>query len=64
MKNDQLYISLFIRQRRLMTEGVTKNAEQIESLKKELRDLVDKGEVSQETIDNAPYIPWRGRSLI
>ena len=64
MENDQRYISLYIKRRRLMTEHAVRNAEAIDSLDKQLRELVDQGGVSQKAIENAAYIPWRGRSLI
>ena len=59
MKDDQLYISLYIKRRRLMTENARKNAESIESIGLELRDLENRGGVSQKTLDTVAYIPWR-----
>ena len=64
MINDQLYVSLYIKQRRLATEHARRNADEVTRLRKELKALEKSGTVSQKTIDAAPYIPWRGRSRL
>ena len=64
MNNDQLYVSIFIKQRRLATEHARKNAEEVVRLRMELKALEMSGTVSQKTIDTAPYLSWRGRSCL
>ena len=59
MKNDQLYIDLYVQRRRLMSLNVRENAERINQLGLEMKALLDQGGVSQKTIDLAPHVPWR-----
>ena len=56
---DQLYSRLYVERKRLMSLNVQKNSDQIQELSLELKSLRDSGDVSQKTIDLAPYLPWR-----
>ena len=56
---DQLYSRLYVQRKRLMSLNVQKNSDQIQELSLELKALRDSGDVSQKTIDLAPYLPWR-----
>jgi len=56
---DQLYSRLYVQRKRLMSLNVQKNSDQIRKLSQEIKDLRDSGDVSQKTIDLAPYLPWR-----
>ena len=59
MKDDQLYISLYIEWKRLMSLNARKNKARCDILNEQLRDLRVNGEVSEQAIYVATYQPWR-----
>jgi hypothetical protein len=59
MKNDQRYIDLYVKMKRLMSLNARDNRHLYEPIQKQLKDLRDHGEVSEKVIELAPYMPWR-----
>jgi hypothetical protein len=59
MRDDQLYIDLSVKMKRLMSLNARDNRHLYEPIQKQLKDLRDHGEVSEKVIELAPYMPWR-----
>lgn len=57
--SDQLYRKLYVKMKRLMTMNMVHNKEEIDALQHQLRELRLRGDVSDQTIQTAPYLPWR-----
>ena len=59
MRDDKLYTELYVKMKRLMSLNARDNRHLYEPIQQQLKDLRDRGEVSQKTIELAPYLPWR-----
>ena len=61
MRDDKLYARLYVKWKRLMSMDARGNRHLCEPIEQQLKDLRDHGEVSEDLIKYAPYLPWRGK---
>ena len=61
MRDNKLYTELYLKMKRLMSLNARDNGHLYEPIQRQLKDLRDHGEVSEDLIKYAPCLPWRGK---